>query len=96
MSTKDAYKEKLETELELVKAQLDVMKAKANNLSAGMSLAFNKELDAMEEEYALMSEKLKKLDDATESTWESIKEETQNAWDRLSENVKNIADKIKG
>lgn len=95
MNTKDAYKQKIEAELELAKAHLDVLKAKAKGLSADVNLEYVKKINEMEDSYAVVKSKLHELGEASESTWENLKVETQNAWDSLSANVKSAIAKIK-
>ena len=95
MNTKDAYKQKIEAELELVKAQLGVLKAKAKGLSADANLEYDKEIKDMEDSYAIVKSKLHELGEASENSWENLKVETQNAWDSLSANVKSAIAKIK-
>ena len=95
MNTKDAYKQKIEAEVDLVKAQLEVLKAKAKGLSADANLEYAKEIKDMEDSYEMVKAKLHELGEASESTWENLKVETENAWDSLSANVKNAIAKIK-
>jgi len=95
MNTKDAYKQKIEAELELVKAQVDVLKAKAKGLSADANLEYAKEIKDMEDSYDIVKSKLHELGEASESTWENLKDETENIWNSLSANVKSAIAKLK-
>ena len=95
MSTKDAYKQKIEAELELVNAKLKVLSAKAKIVSADANLKYVKEINAMEDEYAVVKSKLDKLGKASENTWEDLKEETEDAWNSLRANVKGAFTKLK-
>ncbi len=95
MNTKDAYKQKIEAELELLRANLDVLKAKAKNLSADANLIYIKEINNMEDEYNIVKSKLHELGKASENTWEDFKAQTESAWNSLSTNVKNAAAKLK-
>ncbi len=95
MNTKDAYIQKIEAELELVKANLTVLIAKAKILSADAYLKYIQEINAMEDEYAIVKAKLHELGKASESTWEDLKVETESAWNALSANVKSTFAKMK-
>lgn len=95
MDTRNAYKQKIEAELELVKAQVEVLKAKAKGLSADANLECVKEINEMEDSYAMVKSKLQELGEASESTWENLKVETENLWNSLSTNVKSAIDKLK-
>jgi hypothetical protein len=44
MNTKDAYKQKIEAELELVKAELEVLRTKAKSTTGDMRIAYDKEI----------------------------------------------------
>ena len=95
MNTKDAYKQKIEAELELIKAQLEVFKAKAKTMSADANLEFAKEINEFEDLYATLKSKLRDLGEASHSTWENLKEEIESAWDSLSASAKNTMNKLK-
>ena len=45
MNTKDAYKQKIEAELELVNANLEVLKAKAKIATSDIQISYLKEIE---------------------------------------------------
>ena len=83
MDTKDAYKQKIEAELELVKANLDALKAKAKSASADMQITQSKEIESIEENYAQVQAKLSELGEVGEGAWEHLKTDIQKSWDSL-------------
>lgn len=83
MDTKDAYKQKIEAELELVKANLDALKAKAKSASADMQITQSKEIDSIEKNYAQVQAKLSELGEVGEGAWEHLKADIQKSWDSL-------------
>ena len=83
MSTKDAYKQKIEAELELVKANLEVLKAKAKSATADMRISYSKEIETIEDNYAVVQAKLGELDGVGEGAWEHLKKDIENSWDSL-------------
>ncbi len=91
MNTKDAYKQKIEAELELVKANLEVLSAKADDTN----LKYIKEIHAMQDEYVIVKSKIHELGKASESTWEDLKIDTESARNSLSSNVKSAFAKLK-
>lgn len=95
MSKQDAYKQKVEAEMELLKANLKVLKAKVKILSADANLKYTKQINAMEDEYSVVKTKLHELGKASESTWENLKVELEVLWNTLSTKVKNALAKIK-
>jgi len=58
MNTKEAYKQKIEAELELVQANLKVLKAKAKIAGADMQISYSKEIETLEKNYHNVKSKL--------------------------------------
>lgn len=83
MSAKDAYKQKIEAELELVKANLDVLKAKAKSATADMRISYSKDIETIEDNYAIVQSKLGELGEVGEGAWEHLKKDIENSWDSL-------------
>lgn len=94
MSNKDAYKQKIEAELELVKANLEVLKAKAKSATADMQISYSKEIETIEDNYAVVQEKLDELGEAGEGAWEHLKKDIESSWDSLRTYTKKISDNI--
>ena len=83
MNAKDAYKQKIEAELELVKANLEVLKAKAKSATADMRISYSKEIETIEANYAVVQKKLGKLGEVDEGAWEHLKKDIERSWDSL-------------
>ncbi|MFT7003570.1 MAG: hypothetical protein ACJAWW_000920 [Sulfurimonas sp.] len=94
MNTKDAYKQKIESELELVKAEIEVLKAKAKNTTTDMRVSYEKEVETLEKNYAIVQLKLHKLGEVGEGTWEHIKKDIEHSWDSLRTYAKKVPDDI--
>lgn len=94
MSKRDAYKQKMEAELELVQAKISEFKARAKNSSADIQIKYAKEIEDVEHGYGTVRAHLNKLGEASESAWEDFKVEAESAWNTLSTNVKNVAARI--
>lgn len=94
MKTKDAYKQKVEAELELVKANLDVLKAKAKSATADMRISSSQEIKTLEKNYAIVQVKLSELGEVGEGAWEHLKRDIENSWDSLRAYAKQTPDKI--
>lgn len=95
MSKKEAYKQKIEAELELVQAKLAEYKAKSKIYSADIHIKYIENLDKLESMYDTTKAKLKKLDEAGEEKWEHFKDDVESAWNSLSASVKEAAEKFK-
>ena len=95
MSTKEAYKQKLEAELELANAQLEQLQAKSKISSAEAAMEFTKEINDLEKNAHDAKTKLKEMEDADDTTWENIKDGADHAWNSLKTSVSNAAAKFK-
>lgn len=91
MTTKDAYKQKIEAELELVKANLDVLKAKAKSTTADIRISYYKEIETLQNDYSVVQAKLNEL---SNESWEHLKEEMKDSWDSLHTYTKKIPDNV--
>lgn len=94
MSTKDAYKQKIEAQLELVQANLEVLKAKAKNATADIQISYSKEIESLENNYAKVQSKLGELGQVSKGAWEHLKKDIENSWDSLRAYAKKTPDNI--
>lgn len=95
MGTKEAYKQKIDAELELAHAKLNELKAKAKNATADARLQYEKQVGELEKKIDETKIKLKELTAAGEDAWEHIKHDVEGMWGRVSAAVKDAAAKIK-
>jgi predicted kinase len=95
MSLKNAYREKMEAQLDEQRARLDLLKAKAKRAVAeGKILAYEELADADQKLDALKA-KLNKIGDAGGDAWQEMKSGVEKAWDELSASCKKAAHKFK-
>ena len=95
MSDKELYLQKMQSQLDQWKAEVDKLKAKASGASADAQLEMNKQIGALDGKIEEGKAKLSELAEATEDAWESIKEGTESAWDSLKSAVSDAAAKFK-
>lgn len=95
MSTKEAYRQKINAELGLAQAKLVEFKAEAKNSAADIRVKYNEHLDELQQMVDTTKEKLKELDAAGEDAWKDLKEGIESAWDSLANGLKDTADKFK-
>lgn len=95
MSTKKAYKQKIEGELELALAKLTELKARAKISSADFRIRYNKRFEELDLQVAATKDKLKELEEAGEDAWENLKGDVEKAWGSLSAAVLETAAKFK-
>jgi uncharacterized coiled-coil DUF342 family protein len=88
MSTKEAYEQKLQAQLDEWKAEIDKLKAKADKAEANAQLEYYKQIEELYSKRDAAQEKLKELKEASEDAWEDIKVGVELAWDSLGEAVK--------
>jgi len=96
MSTKEAYKQKAEAELELAHARLDEFKAKVKNSTADAHINYEKHLDELKHAADESKARLKELGEAGEDNWEKLKDGVENAFNSLRKAMHNTAEKLKG
>lgn len=96
MNTKDAYKQKLEAELELARAKVSEFKAKARNFSADNRIETAKHLEELERGVETAKSKLKELGEAGEDGWEKIKDGVEHAMKALHKVISDVGEKFKG
>jgi gas vesicle protein len=95
MSTKEAYKQKIEAELELAQAKLAEFKAQAKVSTADARIKSAKQVDELEQMIGATKAKLKELGEASEDAWEQLKDGVESAWGALSVAIRNAAAKFK-
>jgi flagellar motility protein MotE (MotC chaperone) len=96
MSTKEAYKQKMEAELELAQAKLAEFRAQAKSSAADMRIKHSKQVDELEQKVDATKAKLKELGVAGDDAWEQLREGVESAWVTLSAAIQNAAAKLKG
>lgn len=95
MSTKEAYKQKINAELGLAQAKLVEFKAEAKNSAADVRVKYNEHLDELQRMVDTTKEKLKELDSAGEDAWEHLKEGIESAWNSLGTALNDTTTKFK-
>jgi len=95
MSMRDAYRQKIEAQLEEQSARLAVLKAKAKQAVADGRIIAYEEIGAAEEKINALKAKLKELGAASEGAWETMKGGIDSAWKELSDSCKEAADKFR-
>jgi len=95
MSTKEAYKQKIEAELELAQAKLAEFKAQAKSSAADTRIKYSKQVDELEQKVDATKAKLKEMAEASDDAWEQLKVGVESAWGALNVAIRNAAAKFK-
>lgn len=88
MSKRDAYQKKLEAQLDGWNADINKLKAKAENADAEARIKYYSQLDELKEKRNAASDKLDELKEASDQAWEDIKAGVESAWKDLDESVR--------
>jgi hypothetical protein len=96
MSTdREAYIRKAEAQLKEWEEQINLLKAKGENLAADGRLEFDKKLKDAEEKRSELSAYVEKLADKSEDLWEDIKDEAEEKWNTVSNAFSDFIAKFK-
>jgi len=96
MSLRDAYRQKMEAQIEEQRAHLELLKAKAKRAVADGKIMAYEELADAETKLASAKAKLKELGAASESAFGELKSGVESAWTALTDSCKKAADKFGG
>lgn len=96
MSLRDAYKQKMEAQLEEQQARLELMKARVKQAMADGKIMAYEELADADAKLGAARAKLKELGSASESAFGELKSGVENAWTALTEACKRAGDKFGG
>lgn len=88
MPDKDAYVQKMHAKLDEWNADIDKLKAKAENAKAESRLEYQKEIETLEQKRNEVEEKLAEVSRSSEGAWEDLKSGIQSAWDSMEEAFK--------
>jgi septal ring factor EnvC (AmiA/AmiB activator) len=95
MNDRELYRQKKQAQLDEWKADIDRLRAKASGNSADAQLKLNREIDKLEGRIGEGRTKLAEIADATEDTWESIKDGVESAWKSTKSAFSDVAAKFK-
>jgi len=83
MNERELYRQKMEAQLDEWKADLDKLKARASGADADARLKLEDKFSEIEAELEKGKSKLRKLSQAGEDSWDSVKEDLSSSWDSL-------------
>lgn len=95
MIEREAYQQKLETQLDEWRARVDKLEAKASQVSADARIEYNEQLQDLKAKQAAAKSKLEELKGASNDAWDDLKLGVDEAWDNLSHSVSDAAARFK-
>ena len=95
MSDKQQYQQKLQAQLDLWKAEIEVMKAKAADATADAKIELHKQVDVLEAKLEEGKAKLAEFADSGHEAWESLKDSAESVWISIKAAFSDAKDKFK-
>ncbi len=95
MSKKEAFEKQFEARLKEWKAEVDVLRAKADKADAEMRIKYHEQIDELQEKEKEIRSQLSSLKNAGEESWQDLKKGLQEASDSLSKSFSSIKAKFK-
>jgi len=96
---KEAYKKKMEAQLNEWNAQIRLLAAKAENAKADLRIKYADELELVHSKQRAATEKLKELEKelgtASNEAWEKTKVAADKIWDELKTAISHATSKLK-
>ncbi len=91
MSMKEAYEQKLDAQLAEWKAEIDKLKARAEQADADTRVAYNRQIQDLEAKREATEQRMQELRQASEDAWTDMKAGVEAAFDELSQSVRSAA-----
>ena len=95
MNDKELYQQKMQAQLDELRAKIDTLKVKASLAGADAKDEMNKQVAAMESRIDEGKVKLAKLAESSDEAWETMKDGMESAWDSLKHAATEAAAKFK-
>lgn len=95
MAEKQDYEAKLRAQLNEWKAQINVLKAKAEKAEASLKAEYLEQVEKLQGERRSLQAKLEELEEAGDHAWADLKIGIDLAWDSLSEAVQSAVSRFR-
>lgn len=95
MATKAYYEQKIASQLAEWRAEIDLLKAKAETLSVEMKAKSQEKIDLLEIKLAEGQTKLKELEKSSEDAWEAVKDGAESIWETMKSAFEDAKSKFK-
>ena len=84
MADKDTYEKKLKAQLDEWQANIDKMRAQAEQASADAQIKYQDQINELRSQRDEMEEKLKELQNSQAAAWNDVKAGADKAWDQMT------------
>ncbi len=95
MEIKNAYKQKMATQLNEWSAKIDLWEAQVKNTGADVELKRAKELHELREKINLASKKMNEFEKTSAETWDAVKVAADKIWGDIKVGVADVQAKFK-
>jgi len=95
MNMKDAYQDKMDARLREWQANIDALKARADQAGAEQRIKYYEEIESLRTKQQHVHERLEELRTAGTDAWEEIKAGVEVAWTDLQDAVQRARDKFR-
>lgn len=95
MIAKEEFVRKMHAKLDEWNAEIDALKAKADQAEAEARSEYHKQLEALRSKRDEARGKLNELESAGESAWQDLKAGVELAWESVSEAVRSATSRFK-
>jgi uncharacterized coiled-coil DUF342 family protein len=93
MNMKNAYQDKMDARLREWQANIDALRARADQVSAEQRIKYYEEIESLRTKQQRVHEKLEVLRTAGTDAWEEVKTGVEVAWSDLQDAVQRARDK---
>lgn len=95
MSNRDEYVRKMQLKLEEWNADIDILSAKANEVSADLKHEYNEQIAVLKAKQVVARQKMEEMQKSGESAWEDLKAGSELAWSAIAEAVDSAKSRFK-
>ena len=95
MKNKEAYVQKLHAKINEWNADIDRLKAKANQVEADSRIEYQKQIEVLKSKRDDIEKKVAEISRSGEDAWEDLKAGADLAWEAMSEAIKSATSRFK-
>ena len=95
MSTKEAYKKRIDAELAQVQSKFDEFKAQGEKYTADARIRHARHVSELEQKFHATKEKLRELGEADGHVWEQLKDGVEGMWTTLQSTLEDTVSSFK-
>ncbi len=95
MKTKEAYIQKLHAKIDEWNADIDRLKAKADQVEADAKIEYQEQIQTLKSKRDEIETKISELSRSGEEAWKDLKAGVDLAWEAMNEAIKSAASRLR-